>query len=53
MGVCWVCVKINRQLEAWAENKHANFRLIYIFKLALVKGDGEISEQKNREIKEE
>lgn len=46
-------VEVTRKLETWAENKHAGFRLIYIFKLALVKGDNEISEEKNREIKEE
>lgn len=46
-------VEVTRQLETWPENKHADFRLIYIFKLALVTGDGEISEEKNREIKEE
>lgn len=44
-------VEFSWQSEAWAENREADFRFMYIFKISLVQGDGEISEGKAREMK--
>ena len=39
--------------EMWVENKKADSRFIYIFKIFLVKGDGdEFSEGETRETKD-
>ena len=38
--------------EIWVENKKADSRFIYIFKIFLVKGDDEFSEGGTRETKD-
>lgn len=48
----YIFTQVGRQREVWAKN-NKQIRFFYIFKVALVKGEGEISEGATRGTKEE
>lgn len=48
----YIFTQVGRQREVWAKN-NKQIRFFYIFKVALVKGEGKISEGATRGTKEE